>query len=878
MILIFIFAGCKTAPKEYALPEGNVEQLNTESDELAPLALPESGSPADPCYAEFRGDPAKAGEKIRTSRELIDSILNVKFNNAGSVSFLTNSSGFFAIAHSVGRAYSNLTETPLPESVGGTDIFEFYTEDGKLKIVNPGKPINTLTWDSHPLVIGDGSGNIALIWSSDRSDYEFGFGSPYKGNSRILEFGDSIPGNTDLYYAFRKNGKWGKSRNFAHSKGNINSWHNEISPHIFCQCYNPMLIFSSDRDSIRENDFDLYAARIIIDFDKQEIIQSSPAEKLLDFTKTEENAAKDFFPFIPKPYPASDTVKPKVYFSSNRYERPVISNRINIKSKGGFDIYAFPVDLHCRPPKLRYEMTVEDAEQPERPVQEPLVILYKKNEATGEFEEIERKTSSPAVFNLEPGTEYKAMGGSTFDKIECVDSDSVLSHYAVAEMEPLKPEVIERQVVREYDSIAGAERTVIYDSVFSKEKIPPEEITEIKTDENRQIFSLAKENDSVTVTFLNISKRVKILGGDTIQVRRTVTLQDTIHKMKKVYKRSAEVLEESELTSDSGSFGFSPGEDTLITDKLTLIPRYYYFPPCEWEYITHLDKYRRNVPYFQTGFWEVNTVKNLRRHLQLLKTKKYYDATFIELHPANQYFGYERRGLEGEELEKRKRRYTLRTYDYAAYARAIEKNLEIIVNEITGTILPAFEGLDTNMAQSDDKLIIQLHAYSDIRPVKKGEFIHDSSVKYLSASLDDMRQPVNVRKVMVRPGASLAGKKNEVLSDLRAYFGYREILDRLKEVEIFRRYLENGEVLLPDEVNSKSDLMAKMREAKIIFLIEGRMIDPKKYEVAGYVGEEGDYYELDPVRRVNVIVDRAIYSDGRLIKPECCSKTPPPVK
>ena len=284
------------------------------------------------------------------------------------------------------------------------------------------------------------------------------------------------------------------------------------------------------------------------------------------------------------------------------------------------------------------------------------------------------------------------------------------------------------------------------------------------------------------------------------------------------------------------------------------------------------------MPYFQTGFWEVNTVKNLRRHLQILDNKKYYDATFIELHPANQYFGYERRGLGGEELEKRKRRYTLRTYDYAAYARAIEKNLDIIVNEITETILPVFEGLDTNMAQSDDKLIVQLHAYSDIRPVKKGEFIHDSNVEYLSASLDDMRQPVNVRKVLVRPGDNLAGQKNEVLSDLRAYFGYREIIDRLEEIEIFKKYLERGKVLLPDEVNSKSDLISKMRDAKIIFLIEGRMIDPKEYEVAGYIGEEGDYYELDPVRRVNVIINRAIYSDGRLIKPECCSKTPPPAK
>ena len=588
LILILIFAGCNTAPKQYVLPEGNVEWLNTEADDLATVSAPESSAPLDPCYAEFRGDPANAGEKIQRSRKLIDSILNIKFEKAGPASFLTNSSGFFAIAHSVGEAYSNLTETPLPPSVGGTDIFEFYMEDGKLKIINPGKPLNSLTWDSHPLVIPDGSGNIALIWSSDRSDYEFGFGFPYKGNSRILEFGDSIPGNTDLYYAFRINGKWSEPRNFAHSKGNINSWHNEITPHIFCQCYNPMLIFASDRDSIRENDFDLYAARIEIDFGKQEIIQSSPAEKLLDFTKTEENGSKDFFPYIPKPYPVSDTAKPVIYFSSDRYDRPVTSGGMNIKAKGGFDIYAFPVDLNCRPPKLRYEITVENTENPERPVRDPLVILYKKNETTGEFEEIERKTSSPAVFSLEPGGEYKALGGSTFDKIECVDSDSVLSHYAVAKMEPMQPEVVERQVVREYDSIAGAERTVIYDSVFSKEKIPLEEITEIKTDGERQIYSLAKENDSVTVIFLNILKSVKIEGGDTIQVRRSVTLRDTIYKSKKVYKRSAEVLKGSELTSDLGSFRFTPDEDTLITDKLTLIPRYYYFPPCEWEYITHL--------------------------------------------------------------------------------------------------------------------------------------------------------------------------------------------------------------------------------------------------------------------------------------------------
>ncbi len=866
--------GC-SQPKQ-VIPPGNVERINTEMDDTAPSQKTTVKSNVNPCYAEF--DAEMAPDSVYSSEQILEKMIGKKtVENAGALNYIAKDHGFFSISHPPDLISSQVLEIPLSGAVGGTDIFEFDFAEGEYKYKNPGEPVNTKTWDSHPFAVQSGSGKLLLIWSSDRADYVYGQGSPFLNEKRVTELGDTVYGNSDLYYAFRENGEWGKVHNFSEISDDINSGFNDETPHLYCLCYNTVLLFSSNRDSSVAGDYDIFKAGISIDFDNEKIAQTSPVQPLARGKDTINTEAKEFFPYIPAPYPEGKNTRPDIYFASDRYREKIqLSGKKFMQNIGGNDIYKFSTDLECRPPKITYNVEIIDARNPAREVRQPVVELREAGlqpDSKGKL--LEKSKENPAQFQLKPGVKYQVYGGSLYDKIECKGQDSVLSHYADTSIVHAEPLISKRDTVIEKDSIIASNVEIVHDTIITEKSFHKDKLAEVTTDANRSIQSLNMAGDSIDVVFREINRREKFCGGDTITVERQTTAIDTIPQFDTLYIRNTRELALSGLTDERGFMQFRPEQDTTIDDKINIFPRYYRFPPCKWEYITHLADYRRNVPYFQTGFWEVNTTGNLQRHLRLVESEKYDDASFIELHPKNQYFGYKRRGYSEEKKEARRAKRRNRIWEYREFAEAVDRNLQIIAGEITDVILPEFVELTEKAGIEDNRLFIQIHSYSDIRPVEKGASLGEKQVNYISATFDNAANEVETEKVSIMPGASLVGEENETLSNLRAYYGYREVLRELKQDSLFMDFLQRGEALLPDEVSSESEFKSQFAEKKIIFLIKGMKIDPKKkYKYAGYIGKEEDFSALDPVRRINVIVNRKEFVDGRIMSTPCCSETP----
>lgn len=126
------------------------------------------------------------------------------------------------------------TRCKSPDGVGSCDIFVAHRQDsGEWKNIRPlGEPINSQSWDSHPML---SHGGDTLYFASDRLG---GFGG------------------IDLYYSVRtEEDKWGPAHNMGPV---INTAGNEMSPF-----YHPVfdvLYFSSERQIMNFGRYDIYKA------------------------------------------------------------------------------------------------------------------------------------------------------------------------------------------------------------------------------------------------------------------------------------------------------------------------------------------------------------------------------------------------------------------------------------------------------------------------------------------------------------------------------------------------------------------------------------------------------------------------------------------
>ncbi|MES2767455.1 MAG: hypothetical protein V4642_16385 [Bacteroidota bacterium] len=858
LIATSMIGGCKTADTSMR-PTGNLgDSVNSAKDDFAPVIPP--GSELQ-FTSNRTGDEniwtsslAKGNAEILNDSSNIMTYVRQIGVNEGTTTYLDSDRGFLALSHAPG-ATSSLGQ--FGGIVGGTDLFAFSRENGGQWVLkNLGRDVNSIFWDSHP-ASAQRNDTVIMVFASDRPARGVGFGSPYEAQPAYSGI-DSVKGNADLYYTFRVNGKWSTPKNFQEADGMklINTQFNEYSPYIYCITQRPTLLFASNR----EGDMDIFTAGLDVDFKKQSISVSS-VEKLEKGNDMINSAASEMFPFIPFPHEGNNR---SIYLASARDQEKRMSGKNIVKSAGGMDLYKFNFAVECRPPQISYNVTVLDKENPSRAVQMPFVELLKPD---GTVERIEGRNPT---FTLGYGQKYTAKGGSQYDKIECAPEQKVISHYAFVNYVPAAPQIKKRVEVITKDTVEKATITIRTDSLFKTEVISITDAATIAGNENGTVNSINVRGDSLVVTRLKVVQTPVTIGGTPRTITRKETFYDTIPQFDTQYIRTTEQAAVSELSKRGAFPQMVPSHDMVINDTVYVTPRYYQFPPCRWEYVALKDK-RENVPYFQTGFWEVNTSENLRSHVAKFSNKSYDGASFIELHPENQYFGI-RGEMTPMQKSTRQFRRQVRIQEYGEYARNVDRNLKAMVSGVADTILPMFNELVTKMPGSENKMLIQVMAYSDMRPITKGWFAGNETVEYLAGSYDQKVGRVNLYNVSIPSGASLVGENNDTLSKLRAYYGYTEIMKRLEKNPIFREYMSRGEVLLPTKDMTQQEFLKRAETSKIIVLVEGRQIDAgARPSVSSYSRKDNDYYSLDTVRRVNVVVSRVNIRDGRIEQSSCCA-------
>lgn len=847
------------------LPKGNVNKpINTEKDDIAPVQKPVNEfKNCEVCNKEFKSPDQGDNDGIQTSNALVKQMINGKITkraleyltqNVESATFTSDTSGFVAISHPPDKNYAAKIELPMEGNVGGTDIFEFTKVNGKYNFKNLGEAINSEFWDSHPFAIKDSNCNTLLVWSSDRFDKT-------KKNS---SYPYANKGNADLYYAFNSNGKWSAVKSFSSVSDSINSnnW-NEFSPFITCLCKAPLMIFASNRGG---KNYNLYQVRLSIDFENQMISSGTAIVKL---NKDINSAANQLFPFIPNPI-SNDSY---IYFSSDRVKLPYNKGKDTIiKNVGLYDIYKFPFDVDCKkraipppPPKteykVKYNVVIKSTDKNYIP-EEPLFI-------TAEINGVKRELKNGDTIDFPIFTKVKTYGGSLYEN-NSTSNVSILNYYQYRNITKLPPVIKSRELVQTYDTIVNPKYKNVLDTIDVSANLLNAELTKLK---NNPLYT-RKSMIFVDPGFKIIGIKKVLYKQDTISKKRILTVYDTVQSYDTTYNRITRVdAAGSVLTNRGFSIKSPPLQDTVIYDTIYIIPRMYKCPQCVWVYNEFNKVEKKNVPFFQTGMWEVNTSDNLKRHLTELVSKEYAGASFIELQPENQNFGYRDPSYDEAQVAGRKLKRERRIEEYKVFADSVDRNLARMANGITKKILPDFKELLPKAPKN--KLIIQVHGYSDIRPIVRGWYTGDKTVNYYSLQYNDSLKKITTAKsykVEIRPRSSMVGKQNDTLSKLRAYSGYMEIKKLLMKDKLFKEFVDQGEVYFPDENTKEEELANIMDKAKIIFVIEGKQVDPSLIpEINDYKDRKNDLYILDAIRRVDIIINRIEYKDGK-IEAACCGE------
>lgn len=851
-------------------PAGNLgDSVNSPGDEFAPSLRPDGSAlyftsnrrNFDDIYRSLASNPTAAAVSFAAAE--IDrsdlSRLSQPSTNDGTIAFIGERAGFFASGHAPDTLYG-INPDGFGGIVGGADLFEFGPRDGGgIGVRNLGRSINSIFWDSHPTA-GLKGDTLLMVFSSDRPGSS-GYGSPYRNTAVVTPGGDTVHGNADLYFVFRAGSTWGPVINFvdAINGGEINSVQNEYSPYLFCVDGHPRLFFASNRG----DSYDLYEAELEVDFGRGEV-QVTKVGPLPSGAESVNTDADEIFPCL-SDYPVDGKTGQYLFFSSNRDEEKRKVGDRTIQSAGGFDLYRIAMTRECRPARLRYEVVVLDAEKPSRPVRDPIARIHRLS-ARGEQAPVEPEGSAmatsranPATFIVEFGAEYAAFGGSSLRNLDCEGANAAIEGYRMRAVMPGRPTVTRRTEIRTYDTLVGAQRvfrldTMLVDTIsMAKGVNVPPSIVEASE----------RYGDSLIVVRRVRWEAAKYVGGQMRTARGPVVVYDTTYRWDTLYVPTTDRLAPTERVRSFGNLNL-PAEsrdDVTIRDTVWVYPHYYEAPPCEWLYSRSLvDEYEKNVPYFQTTFWEVNTTSNYREHRSALSSRKWVDGGFIELHPNNQYFGV---GTGGKR--------SVRIQEYDRFARVVDRNLSRMASEIMDQIIPEFLEFDEKSPGSNNRLVIQILAFSDIRPIQRGYYLGGGSVAYLAGSYDAAGGALRLYDVSIPPGASLVSANNDTLSKLRVYYGYRELLRRLERYPLWKRLVDDGTLILPWPEVTENEYRSRMEKGRILVVMEGRNVDASiDPSVRDYGERKNDFYELDNIRRVDVLINRLEYRNGRLIQSPCC--------
>lgn len=910
LCLFFFFNAC--SPK-ITIPKQNMnlikgESENTSDDDIAPaqekvmecLILPK-----DCVYVagEVMSSSKHVSRLLKYEKELgnINSsdVIYKMTKNVESIFYIDSRTGFASFSHPPASEYLMGKNLPFDKekNAGGTDIFYFAPNDNNEIRFRSFTKINSMFWDSHPTAVtqtnSKGKCVTLIIFSSDRNN-------PF--NSAITLNGDTIyGGSTDLYYSFGTfdslsydfaNFIWTEARPLPI----INTEeYNEGSPFVYCQCCNPTLFFSSNRANKSRNDNDMYSVKLKIDFDNLMLdVESNPEyidEKSLKTDSTTysiNTPADDRFPFIPFPHQINDS-STFLYFSSDRNKKEIKycnceSGDDRTENIGGYDIYKYklPPKYTCpkeiEKPKLIYEpelyaeIVIKNLSDSDNEILQPIIKLTDEN---GNIIK-ETSDSSKISVKIDFGKNYIASGGSTYNSMDCSSQEDIIFRGYSSPSFMI--------VEKELDSLIFID-TLYGFKVKASDYLKMNNLSETHTSGFIMIKGIKTASDTFTLT-QNIDARIEM---DSVSYLKKITKKiiwrnfDLIPFAEPSFAENAKknVFEGNVKSVQTLNNNFSmvhqlSNNKYIIHDTIYLLPDYILKPPCFCEFAGVLTTYQQNVPYFQTGFWEVNTLRNYRRDIPKLKTSRFMDASWIELHKNNKHFGEERDGRLS------------RHYQYENYARIVDSNLFKMADLIARNILPAFKIIDSITPGS--KLIISLDAWSDRRPVTRGWYIGDD-INYVEGFLEENNSnfEIHLNKVEILNKSSL-NLNNDTLSRLRAYFGYKELLkvllDTSKMGREFYDYYHKGLVLHPEDaelnkINLNKTFSIKAIEeliykSKIIFLTKGNYFDSTQFKVPKYLkGVDSSLFMLDTIRRIDLRINTLYYEAGKLLVSPCCNPNLP---
>ena len=386
------------------------------------------------------------------------------------------------------------------------------------------------------------------------------------------------------------------------------------------------------------------------------------------------------------------------------------------------------------------------------------------------------------------------------------------------------------------------------------------------------------------------NERMEIVDSRRLRIGRdTITLVDSLPPLRKAiftksiaYKDTTYSYDTNYVASTVQSIAssmtrFEPlripramvrAEDScktnIVNDTIRLYAQFGQSPCCLSVDSVIVFGAERNVPYFQTAFWEVNTSKGYTEHMRRLREGDLKEASWVELNYRNKYWG-NRGDVDRSDL------MTMRRTDYREKAKIIDRNIRNMVDSTSDLLKNFWKIYEKN---DTAKVIITMTAYSDIRPIGNGTFISDEQVKYISSAFDTVKyQFANTQAIDIKSGASLIGEDNDTLSKLRAYYGYKAVMSELSKDSLFASLMSRGLVLTPTDDISVNQYDQKVKKARIIVMAEGKYVDTSvNPEVTKYKRSESSYYDLDGVRRVDVSVRLINLRPDLYAFPDCCVK------
>ncbi len=697
---------------------------------------------------------------------------------------------------------------------GGNSEFKDLWEISRVddQFVNP-KPIMELshenTWESQPSISSNGK---HLFFVSNRK---------VLADGTVL---DSCSVNDfNIFYSFKNDGKWDKPI----LVDEIATASNEVTPSL--RFDDKKLYYSSNRSgnyNVYEVDINLNSTGGYTIAKESEMMFSG---ETIDITKAsaqridindEHHQQYPFYYYNPQ----NNKIPRAIFWASNAPG-----------GYGSYDLYACSL-----PYVIQYEIDLVDQYPSDKitSIESPFIKI--EGFVNTEFE------SSKASIDLYSGLNYSVKGGS----------------YACEENGTFLCDIDDKYVFVGYSKIKGnPSNKFIHDEVLNGAEV------------NSKRTSL---NDSISFEFVK---------SDTI-------IKDSIFITKAWLKKP-----------------FCPG-------KLNIEPKHKsiaYFQTGFWEVNTTANL-KRDLAALHEGFEAIggdiyNPLDGLKRNRSDYKamswenplypvipndgyTYSIANARWIELHPNNYYWG-DRLGFNAH-VQKRMEGRTKRINDYISYAQKVDENLENLIDTIQYNYIDL---LDQHKNQKP-KLLIEIFAVSDEREILRGWYIGET-VEYRGSDYLEAQDSFTTESVKIIPpeideknkvltqltscsinlnsdgnngtklGLSLERTdQNTNLSRLRAWYGYKEVYERLAKTDKFKRYLDAGKVALPD-----NDLNYK--DAEIIVITRGKREDgdiksPKNaYPFANNPSGNG-FYDYDKIRRIEIQTRLLFDNYDEVGKDYCC--------